>query len=502
MAGRFLAFDLGAESGRAIVGTVEGFSVSLMEVTRFANRMVSLDGHLHWDVPGLMGKIKNVISECAGGSVQLPGPLTSIGIDTWGVDYALLDANGEMLGLPYSYRDSRTEGAMTGFFKRVSREHVYGLTGIQLMPFNTLFQLYAMTQHNFEQIESASDLLFMPDLFNYFLTGTKLSEFTFATTSQLFNPWKRRWEEELLDALGVSQDIMQEVVEPGSVLANASATVRRETGLAEEVPFVAVGSHDTASAVAAVPAEGSGWAYISSGTWSLMGVETTQPVINADTLSLNFTNEGGVEGTFRLLKNITGLWLLNRCRAEWASGGVAPAYEELSGWAAGARPFCAFIDPDYGGFSNPASMPVEIAKYCLVTGQDIPEEPAQVARLILEGLALKYRDVLGQIRKVYPGLIDRLHVVGGGARNELLCQFTANATGLPVIAGPFEATAIGNVMVQARAMGVVESLAEGRAIIRNSFELEIYLPEDTAEWDSAYESFVETCMKSSTIFEL
>lgn len=502
MAGRFLAFDLGAESGRSILGTVEGFHVTLAEVSRFANRMVSREGHLHWDVPGLLGRVKQAIGGCASGMVELPGPLTSVGFDTWGVDFALLDANGEMLGLPYTYRDSRTDGAMNGFFKRVPREHVYGLTGIQMMPFNTLYQLYALAQHDYRQLESASDLLFMPDLFNYFLTGVKASEFTFATTSQMFNPRKRDWEDELIGALGISREIMQEVVEPGTVIGEASAAVCRETKLEPGVQVVAVGSHDTASAVAAVPAEGDGWAFISSGTWSLMGVETAGPVINADTLRLNFTNEGGVGGTFRLLKNITGLWLLNRCREEWATGVGARTYDELAEWAAGAPPFSSIIDPDYSGFSNPPSMSVAIAKYCLRTDQEIPEEPAHLARIILEGLALKYREVLEHIREVHPGRIDRIHVVGGGARNELLCQFTASATGLPVIAGPFEATALGNVMSQAQAMGVVSGLAESREIIRNSFELEIYLPEDTGEWLSAYERFIGISRKSSTIFDL
>jgi len=502
MAGRFLAIDLGAGSGRAMLGTVEGLTVGLTEVSRFPNRMVFADGHFHWDVPSLMGRIKGALRECADGSVELPGPLTGIGIDTWGVDFCLLDANGEMMGLPYAYRDPHTEGAMAGFFKRVPRERVYGLTGIQLMPFNTLFQLYALTQHDSGQVESASDLLFMPDLFNYYLTGSKVSEFTFATTSQLYNPRKRDWEDELLDALGVPRAVMQEVVDPGTVIGSVTDSIRRETGLERGLPVVAVGSHDTASAVAAVPSEGEGWAYISCGTWSLMGVETAQPVINDETLRHNFTNEGGVGGTFRLLKNITGLWLMNRCREDWAATGAEPTYREIAAWAAAARPFYAFIDPDYGGFSNPPSMQVEIAKYCLATGQDVPEEPRQVARMILEGLALKYRQVLDLLREVYDRPLDRLHMVGGGARDGLLCQFTANATGLPVIAGPFEATAIGNIMSQAIAMGVVSGLEECREIVRRSFELEIYLPEDASEWESAYERFAEVSRDSSTIFEL
>ena len=485
---RYLAFDMGAESGRVISGALEEGCFLMRELTRFPNEMVSVGGHLHWDVSRLFGEVKEGLRIFA---EETEEPPASVGIDTWGVDFALLDAYGDLLGMPYTYRDPWAASAMKGFFKRVPRERVYELTGVQLMPFNTLFQLFALEQHDYRQVQDASDLLFMPDLFNYFLTGKRCSEFTFATTSQLFNPRTNDWEEELLGAAGARREMMQDVVAPGTVIGTLTDGVRREVGIDAEVPVVAVGSHDTASAVAAVPAEGYGWAFISCGTWSLMGVERNAPVIDEDTMRMNFTNEGGVDGTFRLLKNITGLWLLKRCRDDWMSSSVHMTYDRLAEMAGSAAPFSAVIDPDHKGFSNPPAMPVAIAVYCLNTEQEVPEGPAQLARVILESLALKYREVLEQLRLVHTGDIDRIHMVGGGARNSLLCQFAADATGLPVIAGPYEATAIGNVMVQAQALGRVSGLEESREIIRRSFEPIVYRPGDPKPWDEAYERLSE-----------
>lgn len=481
----FIGFDLGAGSGRAMLGSLEGGRLRLEGISGFPNRMIPIGGHLHWDVNELFSEIKCALAECA----TRTGSPESIGIDTWGVDFALLNGKGDLLGLPHTYRDGRTEGAIEAFTSKVPRERVYELTGIQLIPFNTLFQLFALARDDPGVLDEARDLLFMPDLFNFFLTGRKASEFTFATTSQLFNPGKADWEDELFDALGVSRGLMQEIAQPGTVLGSLGEGICAETGM-DEVPVIAVASHDTASAVAAVPAEGDGWAYISSGTWSLLGIEVREPIINQGALRFNFTSEGGLGGTYRFLKNISGLWLLQRCREEWERDGPC-TYEELVGLAESAAPLAAVIDPDHPALSNPPSMPEAIAGYCRASGQEAPEGHAGIVRAILESLALRYREVLEQLRAVYPGGIERIHVVGGGSRNSLLCRFTADATGLPVIAGPAEATAVGNVMAQAMAAGCVSTLSEIREVIRRSFELETYEPGDALPWDAAYERFIK-----------
>ncbi len=486
MEASFLAFDLGAESGRAFLGLLQEERLLLDELDRFPNEMVRVSEHLHWDVHALFIRIKKAISLCLREAALSP---SSIGIDTWGVDFALLDRDGAVLGLPFSYRDHRTDGAIEDFSKIMPRERLYELTGIQIMRFNTLFQLFSMVRDESPLLDEATDLLFMPDLFNYMLSGEMKSEFTFATTSQLFNPAKGGWEEEIFNALGVSSGIMQEVIEPGTAIGSLSREIGAETGLGG-VPVIATASHDTASAVAAVPAEGDDWAYISSGTWSLMGVETTEPVITADSVRFNFTNEGGVCGTFRFLKNVTGLWLLQQCREAWA-GERAYSYEELAGMAGETEPFQAILDPDYEEFLNPPSMPEAIARYFRETGQDEPRGHAGIVRVILEGLALRYREVLEQLREIRAQPINRIHIVGGGSRNRLLCQFTADATGLPVTAGPVEATAAGNVLLQAMGLGFLSSLEDIRRVTRDSFELESYTPAGTAEWDQAYERFLD-----------
>lgn len=486
MEASFLAFDLGAESGRAFLGLLQEERLLLDELDRFPNEMVRVSEHLHWDVHALFIRIKKAISLCLREAALSP---SSIGIDTWGVDFALLDGDGAVLGLPFSYRDHRTDGAIEDFSKIMPRERLYELTGIQIMRFNTLFQLFSMVRDESPLLDEATDLLFMPDLFNYMLSGEMKSEFTFATTSQLFNPAKGGWEEEIFNALGVSSGIMQEVIEPGTAIGSLSREIGAETGLGG-VPVIATASHDTASAVAAVPAEGDDWAYISSGTWSLIGVETTEPVITADSVRFNFTNEGGVCGTFRFLKNVTGLWLLQQCREAWA-GERAYSYEELAGMAGETEPFQAILDPDYEEFLNPPSMPEAIARYFCETGQDEPRGHAGIVRVILEGLALKYREVLEQLREIRAQPINRIHIVGGGSRNRLLCQFTADATGLQVIAGPVEATAAGNVLLQAMGLGFLSSLEDIRRVTRDSFELESYTPAGTAEWDQAYERFLD-----------
>lgn len=431
----------------------------------------------------MLSGIKQGMQLCAQEGLE---PRT-IGIDTWGVDFALLDGEGSLLGLPFAYRDYASGEAMREFCERLPRERIYELTGIQFLPFNSLYQLYALSRREPTLLNEAHDLLFMPDLFDYLLTGEKATEFTFATTSQLFNPRKSDWEEELLRELHLSGELLQPIVRPGTRVGRVRAEISRETGLAE-LPVVAVASHDTSSAVAAVPAEGEDWAYISSGTWSLLGIETRVPIINDQALALNFTNEGGVGGTFRFLKNICGLWLLQACRTAWEEQGSF-SYEDLIAGAESAPAFLWLVDPDDPAFLNPGDMPLAIQDFCRETGQSVPESIPQHVRGILESLAFKYRFILGQLRQVSTRPIRRLHVIGGGSQNQLLNQFTANATGLEVVAGPVEATAIGNILVQAFSQGEDVSLERIRRVVKASFPLTRYFPRETECWDRVYPRF-------------
>jgi rhamnulokinase len=483
---RYLAIDLGAESGRAIVGELSDGRLHMREIARFENRMVRISGRLHWNIFELFEQIKGALKTFA---KTYKEPPVSIGLDTWGVDFGLLASDGSILGLPYAYRDKRTEGAVESFFRRMDKRSVYEKTGIQTLPINTLFQLESMVRDNSPLIGATKDLLFIPDLLHYLLTGKKVTEFTFATTSQLFNPRLGDWDEELIETLGVPGSWFQAIVKPGTVIGTLSDEVSRETGL-DSTPVVAVATHDTGSAVAAVPSRGEGWAFISSGTWSLMGFENAEPILTEQAESWNFTNEGGVENTFRVLKNITGLWLLQQCRKVWSKTHEM-GYEALTTFAKQAKPLVSLIDPDCPEFANPREMPSAIEKFCRRTVQPVPSNPGAFTRCILESLALKYRHVLGQINGIAPGPISRIHVVGGGAQNRLLCQFTANATGLPVVAGPVEATAIGNLLVQAMAAGKLRSLSQIREAVHRSFELETFEPREPEKWDAAYERFLQ-----------
>jgi rhamnulokinase len=480
----FLAFDLGAESGRTILGKLEDERISTRELTRFPNGPVRVLGHLHWNIYNLFEEIKKGIKACLEDAAIRPEALA---IDTWGVDFGFLARDGSILGLPLAYRDARTKGAMEGFMERLPREKIYEMTGIQFLPFNTLFQLYALAREKSPLLEHIAGLLFMPDLFNYLLTGEKVSEFTMASTSQLLDPRRGTWNEELFAALEIDPAIMQDVLLPGTSLGALSPPVSQEIGL-DETLVIATASHDTAAAIAAIPASGTNWAYISSGTWSLMGVEVAGPIINAKALASNFTNEGGVSGTIRFLKNIAGLWLLQQCRKEWAKTATL-TYEELTRLAADAPPFKSFVDPDWPGFLNPPSMPGAIRQFCLKTGQKPPLSVAEFVRCILESLALKYRLTLDRLRQLTETQLDRIHVIGGGSQNQLLCQMSADATGVPIVAGPAEATSTGNIMVQALALGYVQSLDDIRKIIRNSVELRNYEPSGVQEWDLALERY-------------
>ena len=483
----FIAFDLGATSGRAIAGTLADGKIAMEEISRFNNNMITVGEHLHWNILGIYNILKNSLKTCVQEGKYHP---ESIGIDTWGVDFGLLAKDGSLLSEPYAYRDPHTNGMVDEFFKLVPREKVYDLTGIQFMQINSLFQLFAMKRNGSSLLECAQDLLFLPDLLNYLFTGVKKAEFTIASTSQMLNPKTMTWAKELFDAFGAPVSLMQELALPGTIVGTFTDAIAKETGIGK-IPVIAVGAHDTASAIASVPAEGENWAYLSSGTWSLMGIETRKPLIDKETAAMNFTNEGGIEGTFRFLKNITGLWLLEQCRNEWEKENFS--YDQLVDMAKAEKPFQYFVNPDAPDFMNPDSMVTTICNFCSRTGQKKPETIGQFVRCIFESLALKYRYTIELLKKVSPHPIEKLHVIGGGAKNAYLCQFTANAIGMPVVAGPAEGTAMGNLLVQAMALGYLDSLADIRKVVRNSVETEIYSPQDTDEWDKAYEKFRVYC---------
>ncbi len=482
----FLAFDIGASSGRAILGTISDNRLSLQEIHRFENQMVEINGSFFWNIFNLFGELKTGLKKCIFDFGIQP---ESVGIDTWGVDIALLDRNGMIVGLPYAYRDPRTDSAMDEVFKIIPKQELYRMTGTQFMQFNTLFQLHAYKRDQSPQFEIAKDVLFIPDALCYLFSGVKKNEFSIASTSQFLKPGKLEYELQLLDSIGIDSNMMQELVLPGTVLGNIKAEILKETG-STSIPVVAVAAHDTASAIASVPATGRNWAYISSGTWSLMGIEIDHPLISDEIQQLNFTNEGGVEGTTRFLKNIMGLWLLQECRRIWS---IAHNYSwpEMVEMSLKAQPFKCIINPDAREFLNPGDMPAAIVAFCRKTGQPEPETHGEIIRTIFESLALKYRSTLDSIRAVSPVEIEKIHIIGGGANNELLCQYTSNATNLPVYAGPTEATAIGNIMMQAKALGAVSSLEEIRSMVFESFDTKMFTPVDAGGWNSQYQQFIK-----------
>lgn len=483
----FIAFDLGATSGRTLLGSLEDERLTLKELTRFPNKMLELNGHFHWNIFSLYEHLKEGLAAAAKEGVEI----TSAGIDTWGVDFAFVGEDGSLMGVPYAYRDPHTLEAPDKYFANVlPREEVYRLTGIQVLNFNSLFQLYTMQQNRSSQLASSQRLLFMPDALSYMLTGNMVTEYTIASTSQLLNPHTKKIEEKLLAPMQLSSSLFCDVVMPGHIVGRLTQSVAAETGI-DQIPVVAVAGHDTASAVAAIPASDEHFAYLSSGTWSLMGIEVKEPIITEQTAALNITNEGGVEGTTRLLKNITGMWLAERCLAEWKKEGQSYSYPEMVALAEAAPTFCAFIDPDDPSFANPSSMVTAIRDFCLRTGQRPPQSHGEIIRCIFESLALKYRKVLGLFRELAPFPIEKLHVIGGGSKNRLLNRFTADSIGIPVIAGPSEATAIGNIMIQARTAGMANTLQQMRNIIAKAVETETYLPELTRPWDEAYERFIK-----------
>jgi len=467
----FLAFDLGATSGRSFLGVLQKDKIKIKELTRFPNKIIRIHDKYYWDIFALYEAIKEGLSTAASQNIHLD----SIGIDTWGVDFVYLGEDGSLLSQPRSYRDPYTNKKPEEYFKLLPKKTVYNITGIQTMNFNSLFQLFAAKSENFSPFNAAKGVLFLPDALVYLLTGERICEYTITSTSQLLNPRTKKIEKELLDVIGINSSIFQPLVMPGTIIGNLSDSIAKECGL-HQVPVIAVAGHDTASAVAAVPAENENFAYISSGTWSLMGIEVKEPIITDETCQLNFTNEGGVEGTTRFLKNITGMWLLEQCRKEWESVGQKYTYSEITELYNSAPDFKSVVDPNHPLFANPESMTCAIRVLCEQTNQMIPTRPAEFIRCIFNSLALKYKEVLNDLQKVAPFKIEKLHVIGGGSQNSLLNQMTADATGIPVVAGPSEATAIGNIMMQAKGLGVVDSLWEIRRIVGNSFESEMFYP--------------------------
>jgi rhamnulokinase len=483
---KLLAFDLGAESGRGVLGLFEEDRLRLEVVHRFPNGPVRTLDTLHWDVLRLHGEMLNGVRRAA----TEHGGVDSIGVDTWGVDFGLLGRGGTLLGNPRHYRDPHTETILDEAFARVPPWEIFRQTGIQFMRFNTLFQLLALQRDRSPLLDAAETMLLMPDLFHYWFTGVKVNEFTNASTAQMYDPNGRGWAYDLVRAFGLPDRILGSIVPPGTVLGPLRASLAEETGLSP-VPVIAPASHDTGSAVAAVPAQGTSWAYISSGTWSLMGVEIPAPLIDDQVRECNFTNEGGVGGTIRFLKNIMGLWLVQECRRAWERAGRSYSYDELTRLAEAAPPFVSIINPDDPSFLLPPNMPAALAEFCRRTGQPALADPGAVVRCALEGLAFRYRWVLDRLEELNGRRFDVIHVVGGGSQNALLCQFAADACNRPVLAGPVEATAIGNVLVQAIGLGLLGSLAEGRELVRRSFEVRPFTPRDPDRWQEPYARFLK-----------
>jgi len=471
---KVLACDLGASSGRAILGSFDGEKLDLEILHKFTNEGIYLNKDFHWDTLKQFTEIKNGLKKAV---KKTENNIDSVGIDTWGVDYGLLDKNGTLMSVPFHYRDDRTEGLMEEVFEKISRKDVYQETGIQFMELNTIFQLFAELKNRPWILKNAEDLLFTPDLLNYFLTGKKYNEYTMASTSQLFNPVSDNWSDKIYNKLNLPQSIMNKIIRPAEKVGDILDKVKAECGIQGELPVIAVGSHDTASAVAASPLNDKNSAYLSSGTWSLLGMELDKPIINKESLKENFTNELGVENKVRFLKNITGLWLIQECKRIWNRDGRSLTYSDITAAAEASEPFKYTLDPDYHSFINPDNMPEEIKNYCRDTGQPVPEEPGEMARGIYESLAVNYKEVIEKLERLTDKKVETLHMVGGGIQAEILCQYTANISKRRVVTGPIEATAIGNILTQLMALGEINNLQEGREIVRNSVELKEYLPE-------------------------
>ena len=479
----FVAIDLGATSGRVILATISGGKIEMEEVHRFPDTIIQMQGHFYWDLPAIYKSVVEGLRKVAERGVKVE----SIGIDTWGVDFAFFGKDGELLRLPYCYRDPHTVGAPDEFFKRMPRKELYEKTGIQIMNFNSVFQLDTLRRNGCSAMAAADKILFIPDALAYLLTGEQITEYTIASTAQMIDPRTKQWDADILSLLGLTPEYFGPITMPGEQIGVLTEEVQSLTGFGA-VSVVAVASHDTGSAVAGTQLEGDDAAYLSSGTWSLMGIESQEPIISERSFALNFTNEGGIEGTIRVLKNICGMWLLERSRTEWAEMN----YGDLIAAAEKAEPFRSLINPDAACFANPKSMTEAIKKYCIATSQPVPESVGEFVRCIFESLALRYRQVVDMLNEFSPKPLSRMYVIGGGARNNLLNQYTANATGLHVETGSAEATALGNVMMQAKWAGVVDSIVQMRAMIAASLaDSQGFEPSNTAVWDVAYDKYLK-----------
>ena len=480
----FFAVDLGATSGRTIIGGIKDGKIELKELTRFPNNLIEVNGHFYWDIYALYFEIIKGLKEAKNNNYTV----TSIGIDTWGVDFVCV-AEDNAISQPIAYRDPHTFEAMEEFLDKVrTREQVYNVTGIQFLNFNSIFQLYAMNKAGNVALKNAKKILFIPDVLSYMLTGEMVCEYTIASTAQLLDPRTKELDPDLLESIGLSRDKFGRMVNPGDFIGNLRPEVQKETGLGA-IPVVAVAGHDTGSAVAAVPAANENFAYLSSGTWSLMGIETKDAIITRQSYDRNFTNEGGIEGTTRFLKNICGMWLYERCRKEWTD--APKSHPELQAEAMKQPAFQSIIYPDDPMFANPISMVDAIQEYCRKTGQHVPQGYAEICRCIFDSLALRYRQVFEYLKEMAGFPIEVLHIIGGGSLNNYLNQFTSNSCGVKVLAGPQEGTALGNIMVQAKAAGEVADLWDMRRVIANSLELKEFDPTDREEWNKAYEKYLE-----------
>ncbi|GGG77248.1 rhamnulokinase [Paenibacillus radicis (ex Gao et al. 2016)] len=486
-----LAFDLGASSGRALIGKLMQAEdgqreLKVEEIHRFPNHAIGVGGHLHWDILRLLHEMKKAIRK----AFQEGHRPETFGIDTWGVDFGLIDANGELLGNPYHYRDPQTEGLIEEVIGMVGKEALFQQGGLQFMPFNTIYQLYAMRKAASPKLDAASSLLLTPDLLVYFLTGRKVCEFTMATTTQLYHPEQQAWNTELMDRLGIPSGIFLDPIHPGTRIGSLTPEVCEELDV-PPIEAVAVATHDTESAVAAVPAGEGAFAYLVCGTWSLLGTELDQPLVTAEAMAHDFSNEGGAFGKYQLLKNIMGLWILQECKREWDESGNVISFAELVDLASQAIPFRSLINPDDARFFGPSDMVEKVRSFCAETWQPVPETEAEIARCIMESLALKYRHALEKMEQLTGNAYAGMHMVGGGIQNRLLCRLTAGALGRPVWAGPVEASAIGNMLMQLVAQGHCSSLAEARELSAASFPVETYLPDEAEAdvWNEAYEAY-------------
>lgn len=485
MTKRVLAFDFGASSGRAIIGCFDGDKITLEEVHRFSNDPVSVGGTVYWDVLRLFYEIKQGIIKA-----KIAGGFDSIGIDTWGVDFGLIDSEGKLMENPVHYRDARTVGLVDEAFKTMPKEKLYGITGIQFMELNTLFQLISLKKYRPWMLERADKMLFMPDLFGYMLTGKMCAEYSIASTSQLIDLDKRTWSKEILDAFGIKESVFAPLVQPGTVLGELSKEVCEECGV-DPVPVISVCGHDTQSAITSVPCEDGDFAFLSSGTWSLFGTELDKPIVNETSMNINITNEGGFDGSTGFLKNIIGLWLIQESRRQWKREGKEYSYADLEKLALAAEPFKCFIDPDAPEFVPHGNIPERVREFCCKTGQFVPETVGEIMRCIYESLAMKYRLTFEKLRECTERDYPVIHVIGGGTKDGLLCQMTANSCDRTVKAGPIEATVMGNVAVQLMSDGSVKNIGQARKIVANSSELKTFEPKDTDKWAGAYEDFLK-----------